>query len=169
MADIVPAFQFTMRNEGAYVDHPKDRGGATKFGVTIFSLARWRGRAVRPEDVQALTIDDALAFYTIFYWRPMNLAWVNDQEVASCLFDISVLRGTGQSAKYAQKVTGSKLDEIMGPLTVSAVNKAARDTFIPEVVSLLETDLRAIVANDPSQNAFLNGWLNRCTRLRALV
>lgn len=31
-----------LRQEGGYVDHPSDPGGATNMGITHKTLARWR-------------------------------------------------------------------------------------------------------------------------------
>ena len=31
-------------HEGGHVDHPKDPGGPTNMGITIATLADWRGR-----------------------------------------------------------------------------------------------------------------------------
>jgi len=35
-----------LRWEGGYADDPADPGGATHYGITRMTLARWRGRRV---------------------------------------------------------------------------------------------------------------------------
>ncbi len=34
--------ELVLRQEGGYADHPADPGGATNFGITRKTLARWR-------------------------------------------------------------------------------------------------------------------------------
>ncbi len=36
------ALEHVLRFEGGYADHPRDPGGATKFGITRRTLASWR-------------------------------------------------------------------------------------------------------------------------------
>jgi lysozyme family protein len=46
-----------------YTNHPSDRGGPTKFGITLAALSRWRDSPCTAEDVQALTEDEARRIY----------------------------------------------------------------------------------------------------------
>ena len=49
--------------EGGFVDHPADRGGPTRFGITQATLARSLGRVATPLDVETLSLDQARQIY----------------------------------------------------------------------------------------------------------
>lgn len=50
-----------IRREGEYVDHPNDRGGPTKYGITQKTLSQYLGYAAVKSDVQNLDIEVARA------------------------------------------------------------------------------------------------------------
>jgi lysozyme family protein len=54
-----------IRREGGYVNHPADRGGPTKYGITAQTLGRWRklDRPATATEVKALTETEARAIY----------------------------------------------------------------------------------------------------------
>ncbi len=58
-----------IRREGGFVDHPADRGGPTKFGITQAALARYLGRAVTAAEVDALSPDQAKQIYRRDYYQ----------------------------------------------------------------------------------------------------
>ena len=47
---------FVFEREGGYVDDPDDPGGATNMGITLATLAAWRGREVSKAEVRALSL-----------------------------------------------------------------------------------------------------------------
>lgn len=60
--------------EGGYVNDPDDPGGATKYGITLAALARWRrargvAGTVTPATVAALGRDEARTIYLEDYFR----------------------------------------------------------------------------------------------------
>src|SRR5690349_7878644 len=63
-----------LRLEGGYVDDPRDRGGATRFGVSRAVLGEARGKAVSAEEVAGLSQAEAADIYLGRYWAPMRSA-----------------------------------------------------------------------------------------------
>jgi lysozyme family protein len=66
------AMRCVFAQEGGYVDHRLDPGGATHFGITRKTLELWRGRPVSKADVMALDRREAASIYQARYWLPCN-------------------------------------------------------------------------------------------------
>jgi lysozyme family protein len=169
------AIEYTLKNEGGFSNSRFDNGGCTKYGITMATLSRARQCPVTPVDIGALKIDEAKSIYLKFYWTPLMLDQVKDASMATCIFDIAVLRGPGTSTRYAQNSANKcnrqeiGVDCKMGPETVWAINLAPRAQFIPAFVLSLKEDLATIVADNLSQKIFIGGWLARADRLKTLV
>lgn len=169
------ALEYTFVNEGGYSDHPSDHGGATSgFGVTIGELAKWRKKPVSKLDVKNMSAQEAKDIYEAWYWKPLGCDKITSAGVAICIFDIGVVRGIGCPPGYIQNICnnhGSQLivDGHIGPKTIAALNAMDPSVFIRDFSARAEAGFRSIVANNPSQRVFLNGWVNRAHRLLTLI
>ena len=56
-----------IKREGGYVNNPADRGGPTKFGITLKTLKAWRGSPVTAWGVEGLGEDEAREIYESEY------------------------------------------------------------------------------------------------------
>jgi len=87
--------------EGDYVNHPADRGGPTRWGITE-AVARSQGYA---GDMRKLPREEAAAIYRRLYWlkpgydRVAGLA----PEVAAELFDTAVNMGPDVATGFFQR------------------------------------------------------------------
>ena len=64
MADFDKIFESILHHEGrTFTDIKADRGGATKFGLTLATLQQLTTPSATAEDVQDLTEDEARGFY----------------------------------------------------------------------------------------------------------
>lgn len=174
MADINKSFPYLALNEGGFVDDPDDTGGMTCFGITHADLARWRGKSVTEADMRALTLDEAKRIYFYWWWVPLCLDRVENQNVATCIFDIAVSRGIAASVKYLQnalKGRGSsvKVDGIIGPQTLFSINHDAANAIIWEMSTLVRDDYVLIANSRPRYQKFLKGWTARADRLLTLI
>ena len=168
-ADIEDALVFTLKNEGGYTDHPLDRGGATNKGITIGRLSEYLGRPATKEEVKNLNYETIKLIYKKYYWDVLNLDHVLDQSIATALFDIGVLCGTGTAARLCQDVLDINQTRKMDSRTLEAINATTDEKFIPLFAKRNINRFEDIVNNNPSQKVFLKGWKNRANRLPSLI
>lgn len=153
--------------EGGYVDHPADRGGPTKYGITQETLAGWRGHPVTAADVAALSVEEASEIYADRYVRPLaRLEFIPD--VFALMVDIAVMSGVATAIRLLQSTLNSMttldvlaVDGILGQKTVMAVVRMAPGRVVQAMVKARVLMLARMVERDPSQSVFLVGWLNR--------
>lgn len=174
MTDFFPlAFRYVvLRDEQGFVNDPADSGGATKYGVTLSTLAQWRKCPVSPADVEALTVEETSAIYRALYWQPIGCDNLIKISVATAMLDASVLFGPGRAVAAAQDAlltlgrTSIKVDGYPGPVTTTALNFIDPDKFLDAFVSKLVQRILKLVLINPVDIKFRNGWLNRVNRYR---
>lgn len=114
-------------HEGAYVDHPRDPGGATNLGITIGTAKANKmdldgDGDVDKDDVRLIKPADAGPVYKARYWDAVR---GNDLPagIDYALFDFAVNSGPARAAIYLQEIVGVAPDGKIGPLTLQAVAK----------------------------------------------
>jgi lysozyme family protein len=163
------AANYTAVDEGGYVNNPNDSGGPTNYGITQATLARYRGKAVNAADVKALTKKEARLIYKKFYWDVLHLDNVGDQNVATVIFNLGMLCGTGMAAKWMQEIGKVKVDLKVGDKTLTAVNSMKRSEFIPAFVNKARARFAAIIKANAKNKVFEKGWENRAKDLMKLA
>jgi type VI secretion system secreted protein VgrG len=166
------AIRYMLKNEGGFVNDPKDHGGATNFGITQATYSTYLGRPARVQDVQDMKIEDAIKIYRKSYWRPSFDKL--DRGVATAIFDWGVLHGPKSSQMLAQQIAnslGAKLvvDGDIGPLSIAAINKITPAVFIRSFSVSVKAWFSNRVLDDPSQKRFLKGWNARADRMLGLI
>lgn len=184
--------EWSGKEGGGYVDDPEDRGGATKYGVSLRWLLaqgrlspadaqRWdidHSGALDWRDVAAMTLADAEEIYYRFFWiRPGVYRLPEPFDAA--LFDQVVNAGEAAAVKLLQQALNETLADIgsMATLRVDGVLGSFTEGRLRAAVAIRKDRLlnayrahaagryRAIVAADPSQARFLDGWLKRASEL----
>jgi lysozyme family protein len=115
MSDFDEAFRVLIGHEGGYVNHPKDPGGETKYGITK--------RTYPGEDIRNMTLARAKELYRRDFWnrvRGDDLPY----PVAFQLFDGAVNSGVGNSVRWAQAAAEVATDGDFGPVTLAAIQAA---------------------------------------------
>lgn len=174
MADFHFAFRYSLKNEGGFSDHPLDHGGPTNFGITQVTLSRWLKRPVTKAEVKNITEAVAREIYKAWYWDSLDLGMVRHNGIAAALFDIGIVRGIGSIPKMAQTCCNQfgyelVVDGHIGPKTLGALNSVPPPAFILAFAKEAEAGFNRIVDKNPSQKAFLKGWIARARRLGSLA
>jgi lysozyme family protein len=150
------ALAVVLSYEGGYSCRDDDPGGATNLGVTLATLAAYRGRPCTAVDVQALTRATVGPIYQRDFWTV-----VSADDLPSGLdlitFDASVNQGPGTAARMLQRCAGVGADGAIGPVTLAAI------ATTPAAVLIERMRLARLAAyqNDGGWATFGAGWSRR--------
>ena len=161
--------------EGAFVHHPADRGGATRWGITE-AVARAEGYV---GDMRHFARPAAEAIYRRLYWRRPAFDRVAERAplLAAELFDTGVNMGPVVAATMLQRVLNALnrgardypdllVDGRIGPATLAALDaflatRAPRgeQVLVKAVEALQGERYLSLAERRPANEAFLYGWL----------
>lgn len=164
-----------LQKEGGFVNHPADRGGPTNFGITQKTLAAYRGKPVSLDDVRSLTKGEATRIYIDDYYLKPGV-WKLPQEVQEQVFDMCVNHGQKRAFMILQEALNTharkqviSVDGKIGPLMINATEMAVAD--VGNIINNFIADARItfyerLIRNDPSQEVFRRGWMNRANSFK---
>jgi lysozyme family protein len=161
--------------EGGYSNHPADRGGATRWGVTE-AVARAHGYR---GDMRSYPRDSAVAVYRRIYWDRPGFAEIgcHAPAIAAELFDTGVNMGPAIAAGFLQRALNAlnrsqkdyrdiAVDRSVGPATIEALKRflkvrgASGEKVLLKAMEALQGERYLAVAEQrPANEAFLYGWL----------
>ncbi|MPW17865.1 hypothetical protein GCT13_13195 [Paraburkholderia sp. CNPSo 3157] len=144
------AFDALIGNEGGYSNNPADSGGETMWGITA-RVARAAGYTGAMRD---LPRDTAKAIAKRLYWDPLRLDEL-DARVAFQIFDANY--NGGHPVIWMQGAAGAKVDGLIGPATIAAVQATDPLKFMMRWNSLR---IRYFTSLKTWLN-FGKGWANR--------
>ncbi|MGO4334947.1 glycoside hydrolase family 108 protein [Labrys sp. KB_33_2] len=148
-------------SEGGYVNHPKDPGGATKYGITAATLGASRrlGRKATPDEVRRLTLAEAAQILDKQYAQPLRYSEL-PAGLDYALFDYAVNSGPAQAVKTLQRVLGVEADGIMGAKTLDAMVMSV------ELIDKLQDARLKFLRGLKTWPTFGKGWTNRVEHVR---
>lgn len=168
MAEIKKFEPFILKWEGGakYTNKKSDKGGATKYGITI---ATWRtvgydkngDGKIDEKDVKLITEDDFKKVLKRNFWDKWKADQIKNQKVAEILVDWLWNSGKWGIIK-PQQLLGVNADGIVGAKTLAAVNNYPNQRKLFESLkNARKAYIDKVIKNDPSQIVNKKGWLNR--------
>ena len=154
-----------INREGGFVDHPDDKGGATKYGITLKTLADWRNTNITADDIKSLHVEEAYKIYKENYLVKSGIINIKDYKLQAIMLDTAINSGVSQSVKFLQQALGIKDDGIIGSVTIQCANAAILEPLRRKYIGLRIRFLGRLITKNPSQAIFAAGWLNRCCDL----
>ena len=145
-------FNRLMKHEGGYVNHPKDPGGETMWGVTkrVAQAHGYHGPMRQLPKATAQKIADKS------YWQaihgdelPRSVAWQ--------LVDAAYNHGNKQAVKFLQRAIGASADGLIGPRTLAAVK--AMDSN--DIIFRFNAERLEFYTNLGAWATFGRGWTRR--------
>lgn len=178
-ADFRPAYDpYILPNEGGFVNDGADRGGMTYAGIARNFNPAWEGwtfidfklrtqgeikRNAKFPEIQYM-VDN---FY-LDRWNKNGFPKIVSQHVANLLFDFHV-HSQSWAIKITQRILGIAQDGAMGPQTLAAINSVNANDLHERIKNARIEFLKGLVASDPTQGKFLDGWIARVKRFPSLV
>lgn len=166
------ALVFTLRWEGEFVNHPKDPGGATNWGITQRTFDTWRRAHGQPlKNVRALSEAERDCIYFHQYWRK---GWCDALpfRLAQAHLDACVNHGLGRAARMLQDAINETtredvaVDGIIGPETLRAVAASPDLVTALKYVTIRKGFYNVLARKNAERySVFLAGWLNRADAL----
>lgn len=173
--DIDDLIDAAIGREGGFSDHPADRGGATRWGITE-RVARANGYA---GDMRALPRATAAGIYRRLYWEAPGYDRVAATMplIAAELFDTGINMGPQVATGFLQRALnalnrGGKdypdiaIDGRIGPRTLAALagfrarrGAAGERVLLKAIEALQGVRYLTLAERRPANEAFLYGWL----------
>lgn len=155
-----------IEREGSYVNHPEDKGGATKYGITLKIYAAWSGEFVTNDDIENLTVEEAYKIYKQEYLIKPGIHNIIDYKLQALMLDAAINHGASQAIKFLQQVLNIEDDGIIGAVTIQTANNfSSMDILRKKYLGKRIVFYGKIINRDYSQVVFIVGWLNRAADL----
>jgi len=158
------AFEHTLKEEGGFVNHPKDPGGMTNLGVTKRVWEQWVGKEVTEEEMRALTPNDVKPLYQRNYWNACRCSEL-PAGLDLCVFDTAVNSGPGRAVRLLQGCLGTTVDGAIGPKTVGAANQFKNSSLIYLIEDYCAAR-QVFLISLSTFGTFGKGWTARVQRLK---
>ena len=175
-----------IEREGGYSNHDLDKGGETKYGITLYTFAEYKGwesnevyklknrknpieaRAKMVDMLKQITEDDAVNIYEKLFYKRYNISSVQ-MCVRESVYDMCVNAGKVGIELYQQMLSDFgfdiKVDGINGEKTTKKANRAlerkGRIQFKNKYNDLRRNYYIELAKKKPSQKAFVWGWVKR--------
>jgi lysozyme family protein len=164
MSEFSLAIPIVLRHEGAMSFDPHDAGGPTHYGISSGFLAGDINHdgVIDAKDIQDLGCQDAIALYHHYWWQPYGYERIENQSLATKVFDLTVNMGATASHRCLQRAVraagGPCLSEdgVLGPKTLAAINNLEAGLLLTAYRSEAAGYYRSL-----HQPRFEKGWLNR--------
>lgn len=161
------ALEFTLSAEGGFVDDPRDPGGATNEGITLYTLQAYVGSQATVDDLKNISPMLVDVIYYEGYWQKVSASKLPSGLDLS-VFDMAVNAGVQRAIEQMQTALGVSADGDIGPMTLNAALHPSVD--LQAVLNRLATVQEVFYKSLTTFGTFGIGWSARVdARLKAAL
>lgn len=146
-----------------YTNRLNDRGGPTKWGITLKAWEAYVGHSCTEDDIKTITQTQARVFYEEEYVRAPRFNLL-PEPICSMVVDCGVNHGPRAASKWVQRAVGARQDGHIGPNTIAAVEATNPLTTYLRICAFRMKLYGRIVTKDPTQAENAWGWNNRAAK-----
>ncbi len=170
------AIDKVLSHEGLFSNHKNDRGGPTKYGISLRYL-KIEGMDIDGDgdvdiyDVLSIDKRRAQKIYKKEWWDKYKYDQILSPTISTKIFDLAVNMGSRQAHKIAQIAVNRiinhpiEVDGILGKESLGAINSLIIQKKEAELLNEIRENAAHyyvnLVADNPEYRVFLKGWLNR--------
>jgi lysozyme family protein len=166
------ALKFTLVWEGGYVDHPNDLGGPTNYGIIQETYNTYRQRkGLTTRSVKDITIAERDDIYLTLFWDELELEKKGEEiprfyflhpALKIILFDNFVqFHSKGAAFSFLREALGLGISYTIDSSLINALRQNNTLEFAKKVCQCRINYRHQRAKENPSQEVFLQGWLNR--------
>ncbi len=157
--DFHQAVTHIFKFEGGLVDHPKDPGGITNYGISLRAYPHLGADGIRHIQKQ-----DAAKIYKKDYWDALHCDDL-PSELRLMAFDCAVNQGVGYATKALQTSLSVRADGAIGPKTLAAAASVDPERAVHRFA--MNRFLRYL--RNRNWRVFGEGWMNRLLSVTMLT
>lgn len=173
MASFENAQKIVGINEGGYQKDPDDKGNwykgiliGTNWGIAAPTLARFLGRIPSATEMKTLSRVTAELILKRNYWETNHFDKLDNQSVATLLYDGAVNHGIGGMRLLTEKALKRLKKSFSKGKVFTAQGIDLLNSLNQKVLFDALKQVRAESYKASSQKKYLKGWLNRLERIK---
>jgi len=153
--------ELVLIEEGGFVNHPEDPGGATNLGITKKAYEDWVNTVTSVERIKSLRVSDVRPIYRTKYWNPVRADDLPDG-INLIVFDAAVNSGPRRAARWLQRCVHAEVDGAIGPKTL-AITKTCDPAV---VIRQFQQERLFFLQSLDIWKTFGKGWEKRVRRMQ---
>lgn len=164
MADVDAAIDYVLGWEDATLSGvitTAPDGKRTRFGIDEHWHPELTNCLYFSSMGQVAALQIARGIYDIGYCQPLCIAEIQSQDIADKLLSLGVNIGAVTAAKMLQDILRVDGDGRIGPITLQALDQQDPMVVLQDFRNEADAYYRSIVARNPTDGAYLAGWLRR--------
>jgi lysozyme family protein len=150
-------------HEGGYTNDPRDPGGPTNWGITIFDARKYWKPNATAADVKAMKDEEAKAIYRAKYWDALACDEL-PAGVDYAVFDYGVNSGVGRSGKVLRRCLN--LPDDTSAVRDSVIAAASHANAARLIAAICDERLR-FLQSLKTWPVFGKGWGRRVAEVKA--